>query len=152
MPSVGNQSSSSLSSSSTQPAPMPNATSTPRSRTSLPFNSPVQPLQATSESLESSSSQPLRPQKFQISTEATEGDQIYLCSEGALRKLFSFFATDLLAKCCFCGNLLQSDSISFNRQGHAVSINIFCMCGDSIKWLSSPIMGGSTPKYYVNMR
>ena len=151
-PSVGNQSSSSLSSSSAQPAPMPIATSTPRSRTSLPFNSPVQPPQATSESSESSSSQPLRLQKFQISTEATESDQIYLCSEGALRTLFSFFATDLLAKCCFCSNLLQPDSLSFNRQGHAVSINIFCMCGDSIKWLSSPIMGGSTPKYYVNMR
>ena len=45
-PSVGNQSSSSLSSSSTQPAPMPIATSTPRSQTSLPCNSLVQPLQA----------------------------------------------------------------------------------------------------------
>ena len=52
-PSVGNQSSLSLSSSSAQPAPMPIAMSTPRSRTSLPFNSPVQPPQATSKSSES---------------------------------------------------------------------------------------------------
>ena len=90
-PSVGNQSSSSLSSSSAQSAPMLIATSTPRSRTSLPFNSPVQSPQATSESSESSSSQPLRLQKFQISTEATENDQIYLCSEGALRTLFAAY-------------------------------------------------------------
>ena len=51
-----------------------------------------------------------------------------------------------------CGKPLQPDSLSFNRQSHAVSVKIFCICGDSFKWLSSPIMGGSTPKYYVNMR
>ena len=28
-----------------------------------------------------------------------------------------------------------------------MSVIIFCMCGDSFKWLSSPIMVGSTPKY-----
>ncbi|PFX15034.1 hypothetical protein AWC38_SpisGene20770 [Stylophora pistillata] len=29
---------------------------------------------------------------------------------------------------------------------------ISCVCGDSFKWLSSSIMGGSPPKYYVNLR
>ena len=92
------------------------------------------------------------PQQFQVSTQAVKNDPIYLCSEGALRSLFSFFSISLSAGCCDCGKPLEPDSISFNRQSHAVSVSISCICGDSFKWLSSPIMGGSTPKYYLNMR
>ena len=69
-----------------------------------------------------------------------------------LRSLFSFFTSNLSAKCCCFGKLLDIYSLSFTRQGHAVSVNIFCLCGDSIKWLSSPIMRGTIPKHYVNMR
>ena len=66
--------------------------------------------------------------------------------------MFSFFAAKLKAKCCFCGKEYDEDSLLFKRQGHAVSVNMSCLCDDSIKWLSSPIMGGPIPKYYVNMR
>lgn len=145
----GSASSSSSSSSCSLSVPIPVATSTPRSRTSLPFSDPVSPTQQHADDVQSSR---YVPQKSQISTPATEDDNIYLCSEGALRTLFSFFSNSLSAKCCYCGKPLDSDSISFSRQSHTVSVRIFCMCGDSFKWLSSPIMGGSTPKYYVNMR
>ena len=41
----------------------------------------------------------------------------------------------------------------FHSKGsHSVSVNMSCLFGDSIKWLSSPKMGGPIPKYYVNMR
>lgn len=142
---------SSTSRSLTQPVPIPVATSTPRSRTSLPFSDPVSPITSQQHAEEVESSR-YNPQKSQISTPATENDHIYLCSEGALRTLFSFFSNSLSAKCCYCGKPLEPDSISFSRQSHAVSVEILCVCGDSFKWLSSPIMGGSTPKYYVNMR
>ncbi|CAH3139377.1 unnamed protein product [Pocillopora meandrina] len=47
---------------------------------------------------------------------------------------------------------LGCESLAFNRQSHVVSMTISCVGGDSFKWLSSPIMGGSPPKYYVNLR
>ena len=145
---------SSSSSESPQSFPRPVATSTPRSRTSLAFDIPVSesPEPSSQSALESSPSTVFRPQKFQISTQATQDDPIYLASEGALRSLFSFFTGKLMAKCCFCGKDFDAESISFKRQGHAVSVSISCLCGDSMKWLSSPIMGGLIPKYYVNMR
>ena len=133
----------------TRQIPSPISTSTPRSRTSLPFSTPDSPIQPPESPTLLSS---FTPQHFQVSTPVTEDDEIYLCSEGALRTLFSFFSFTLLAKCSFCGKPLEPDSLSFNRQSHAVSVAIFFVCGDSFKWLSSPIMGGSTPKYYVNMR
>ena len=145
---------SSSSSESPQSFPRPVATSTPRSRTSLAFDVPVSesPEPSSHSAPESSPSPVFRPQKFQISTQATQDDPIYFVSEGALRSLFSFFTAKLMAKCCFCGKDYDAESLSFKRQGHAVSVNMSCLCGDSMKWLSSPIMGGPIPKYYVNMR
>ena len=143
----------SSSSESPQSFPRPVATSTPRSRTSLAFDDPPsQSPQPSSQSASESSSTVFRAQKFQVSTQATEDDPIYFVTEGALRSLFSFFAAKLKAKCCFCGKEYDEESLSFKRQGHAVSVNMSCLCGDSIKWLSSPIIGGPIPKYYVNMR
>ena len=143
----------SSSSESPQSFPRPIATSTPRSRTSLAFDDPVSETPDPSSHSASESSPPMfRPQNFQISTQATQDDPIYFVSEGALRSLFSLFADKLQAKCCFCGKEYDAESLSFKRQGHAVSVNMSCLCGDSIKWLSSPIMGGPIPKYYVNMR
>ena len=129
----------------------PIATSTPRSRLSLPFDdqvteSPVPKCHS------SSSSSPLSSRNFQISTEATQDDPVYFATEGALRSLFSFFASNLSAKCFFCSMPFGMNSLSFKRQGHAVSVNMSCLCGDSVKWFSSPIMGGSIQKHYVNMR
>ena len=154
---VANQLSSSActssSSESPQSFPRPVATSTPRSRTSLTFDDPVSESPVPSSQSASELSPPVfRPQTFQISTQATQDDPIYFVSEGALRSLFSFFAAKLKAQCCFCGKKYDEESLSFKRQGHAVSVNMSCLCGDSIKWLSSPIMGGPIPKYYVNMR
>ena len=154
---LANQLSSSASTSGPSESPQsfsrPVATSTPRSRTSLAFDDPVSELpEPSSQSTESSPSPVYRPQRFQVSTLATQDDAIYFASEGALRSLFSFFADKLMAKCCFCDKAYDAESLSFTRQGHAVSVNMSCLCGDSIKWLSSPIMGGPTPKYYVNMR
>ena len=122
--------------------------------TSLAFDVPLSesPEPSSQSALEASPRTVFRPQKFQISTQATQDDPIYLASEGALRSLFSFFTGKLMAKCCFCGKDFDAESVSFKRQGHAVSVNISCLCGDSMKWLSSPIMGGPKPKYYVNMR
>ena len=100
---------------------------------SLPFFRMDSPMQSSnSADVETSS-----PQQFQVSTPAVEDDPIYLCSEGALRSLFSFFSISLSAECCYCGKPLEPDSISFNRQSHAVSVRISCVCGDSFKWLSS---------------
>lgn len=81
---------SSTSRSLTQPVPIPVATSTPRSRTSLPFSDPVSPITSQQHAEEVESSR-CYPHKSQISTPATENDHIYLCSEEALRTLFSFF-------------------------------------------------------------
>ena len=150
----GNLSSTPSSAECPQSRPTPIATSTPRSRMSLDFDGRVsESLVPQLHTFNVSSSSPTVPsQKFQISTLATWDDPIYLASEGALRSLFSFFTSKLSAKCCFCGKLFDIDSLSFTRQGHAVSVNMSCLCGDSIKWLSSPIMGGTIPKYYVNMR
>ena len=143
----------SSSSESPQSFPRPIATSTPKSRTSLTFDDPVSETPDPSSHSASESSPPMfRPQNFQISTQATQDDPIYFASEGALCSLFSLFADKLQAKCCFCGKEYDAESLSFKRQGHAVSVNMSCLCGDSIKWLSSPIMGGPIPKYYVNMR
>ena len=137
---------------STPLANIPVVTSTPRSRTSLPFFRPDSPMQSSnSPNVETSSTR--APQQFQVSTPAAEDDPIYLCSEGALRSLFSFFF--FLFRC------LQNVAIVENHSSlipcHSIDrvmqcLKIFCICGDSFKWLSSPIMGGSTPKYYVNMR
>ena len=138
---------------SPQSFPRPVATSTPRARTSLAFDHPVSESPEPSSQSASESAPPFfRPQKFQISTQATQDDPIYFVSEGALRSLFSFFAAEPKAKCCFCGKGYDEESLSFKRQGHAVSVDMSCLCGDSIKWLSSPIMGGPIPKYYMNMR
>ncbi|XP_068684450.1 uncharacterized protein [Montipora foliosa] len=151
---AGNLSSTPSSAECPQSRPTPIATSTPRSRMSLDFDGRVSeslvPLPHTFNV--SSSSATVPSQKFQISTLATWDDPIYLASEGALRSLFSFFTSKLSAKCCFCGKLFDIDTLSFTRQGHEVSVNMSCLCGGSIKWLSSPIMGGTIPKYYVNMR
>ena len=76
-------------------ANIPIATSTPRSRTSLPFLLPDSPMQSSnSPNVETSSTR--APQQFQVSTPAAEDDPIYLCSEGALRSLFSFLFLCLL--------------------------------------------------------
>ena len=83
--------------------------------------------------------------------QATQDDPIYFVSEEAPRSLFLFFTVKLMAKCCFCGKGYDAESLSFKRQGHAVSVNMSCLCGDSMKWSSSPIMGGAIPKY-VNMK
>lgn len=90
---------------SAQPFPIPVATSTPRSRTSLPFTDPVSPI---------SLPQPedFSPRRRQITTPASEQDPIYLCSEGALRALFSFFADSLLAKCCYCGKRFRNSKLA----------------------------------------
>ena len=143
----------SSSSESPQSFPRPVATSTPRSQTSLTFDDPVSESPVPSSQSASKSSPPVFwPKTFQILTQATQDDPIYFVSEGALRSLFSFFAAKLKAQCCFCGKKYDEESLSFKRQGHAVSVNMSCLCGDSIKWLSSPIMGGPIPKYYVYMR
>ena len=129
-----------------QPVSIPAASSTPRSRISLPFSAPVSPISpplAVAEHI---------PQRSQITAPVAENDPIYLYSEGALCTLFSFFSDTLSTKCCYCGKPLDSDSLLFNKQSHVVSVTISCVCGDSFKWLSSPIMGGSPAKYYVNMR
>ena len=87
---------------STPLANIPVATSTPRSRTSLPFFRPDSPMQSSnSPNVETSSTR--APQQFQVSTPAAEDDPIYLCSEGALRSLFSFFSVSLSSECCYCG-------------------------------------------------
>ena len=63
-------------------------TSTPKSRTSLPFSTPVSPIQPPeSSTLQSSFS----PQKFQVSTPVKEDDQIYLCSEEVLHTVSFFY-------------------------------------------------------------
>ena len=81
-----------------------------------------------------------------------ENDSIYLCSEESLRTLFSFFCNTLSTSCCYCGKPLDCESLVFNRQSYVVSVTISCVGGDSFKWLSFPIMGGSPPKYYVNLK
>ena len=126
-----------------QRSPFPQATSTPVRTTSFAFSS-----------LSSSPTSPetFTPRKYQLSTPSTEDDEIYMCSEGALRSLFSFFSLNLSARCYFCGNPYQPDSLVFVRQGHATSVKLFCYCGDSLLWLSSPILGGNSQKYYVNLR
>ena len=83
-----------------------------------------------SQSAPESSPPVFRPQKFQISTQATQDDPIYFVSEEALHSLFSFFTVKLIAKCCFCGKDYDAESLSFKRQGHAVSVNMSCLCGD----------------------
>ena len=68
-----------------QPVSIPAASSTPRSHISLPFSDPVStisPPLAVAEHI---------PQRSQITAPVAENDPIYLCSEGALRTLFSFF-------------------------------------------------------------
>ena len=59
-----------------------------------------------------------RPQKFQISTQATQDDPIYFVSEEALRSLFSFFTVKLMAKCCFCGK--GYDAELFHSKGRVM--------------------------------
>ena len=141
---------SSTSRSLTQPVPIPVATSTPRSRTSLPFSDPVSPITSQQHAEEVESSR-YNPHKSQISTPATENDHIYLCSEGALRTLFSFFPIRYRPSAVIAEN--RSSLIQFHSADRVMQcLWKFCVCGDSFKWLSSPIMGGSTPKYYVNMR
>lgn len=57
-----------------------------------------------------------------------------------------------MAKCCFCGKDYDVEFFLFKWQGYVVFVNMFCLCGDSMKWLFFFIMGGSILKYYVNMR
>ena len=92
------------------------------------------------------------PQRTQIPASSAGSDSIYLCSEESLRTLFSFFCNKLSTLCCYCGKSLDCESLVFNRQSHAVSVTISWVGGDCFKWLSSPIMRGSPPKYYVNLR
>ncbi|PFX12507.1 hypothetical protein AWC38_SpisGene23524 [Stylophora pistillata] len=61
-------------------------------------------------------------------------------------------ADDTSGACCYYGKLVDCDLQIFNRQSHVVSVTVSRVCGDSFKWLSSSIMGGSPPKYYVNFR
>ena len=83
---------SSSSSESPHSFPRPVATSTPRLRTSLAFDVIVpESPEPSSQSAPESSPPVFQPQKFQISTQATQVDPIYFVSEEALRSLFSFF-------------------------------------------------------------
>ena len=117
----------SSSSESPQSFPRPVATSTPRSPTSLTFDDPIsESPEPSSQSVSKSSPPAFRPQTFQMSTQATQDDPIYFVSEGALRSLFSFFAAKLEVQCCFCGKRHDEESLSFKRQGHAVSVNMSC--------------------------
>ena len=109
------------------------------SNSSNPF-SPISPPQAERTS-----------QRMQITASSVENDSIYLCSKESLRTLF-FFSNTPTTSCCYCGKPLGCESLVFNRQSHEVSVTISCVGEDSFKWLSSPIMGGSPPKYYVNLR
>ena len=92
------------------------------------------------------------PQRMQITASSAENDSLYLCSEESPRTLFSFFSNTLTTSCCYCGKPLVCESLVFDRQSHVVSVKISCVGGDSFKWLSSPIMGRSPPKYEVNLR
>ena len=123
---------------------IPSASSTPSSRISLPFSDPFSPISLPQAER--------TPQRMQITASSAENDSIYLCSEESLRTLFSFFCNTLSTSCCYCGKPLYCESLVFNQQSHVVSVTISCVGGDSFKWLSSPIMGGSPPKYYVNLR
>ena len=123
---------------------IPSASSTPSSRISLPFADPFSPI--------SPPQAERTPQRMQITASSAENDSLYLCSEESPRTLFSFFSNTLTTSCFYCGKPLGCESLVFNRQSHVVSVTISCVGGDSFKWLSSPIMGGSPPKYYVNLR
>ena len=123
---------------------IPSASSTPSSRISLPFSDPFSPISLPQAER--------TPQRMQITASSAENDSLYLCSEESPRTLFSFFSNTLTTSCCYCGKPLACESLVFNRQSHVVSVTISCVGGDSFKWLSSPIMGGSPPKYYVNLR
>ncbi|XP_022809783.1 uncharacterized protein LOC111346780 isoform X1 [Stylophora pistillata] len=124
----------------------PLASSTPSLGISLPSSdavSPVSPPHAEH-----------TPQRMQITAPSAENDPIYmvyLFSEEALRTLYFFFCNTLSTACCYYGKLIDCDLLIFNRQSHVVSVTVSCVCGDSFKWLSSSIMGGSPPKYYVNL-
>ena len=97
----------------------------------------------------------LQPQKVQISSPASEDDEIFLCSGNALKKIFSFFTEELgdtAARCPYCRRSFDMESLNFNRQGHVGSVRFRCRCGDSFTWLTSPIIGADVPKYYVNVK
>ena len=77
----------------------------------------------------------------------------YMCAVNlTLNFRLFFFSVNLSARCYFCGNPYQPDSLFFQKQDHAASVKVFCSCGDSLLWLSSPILGGTSQKYYVNLR
>lgn len=76
----------------------------------------------------------------------------HLCSEESLWTLQSFFWNTLSTNCCYCGKLLDCESVVFNWQTYVVSEKISCVNGDSFNLLSSPNMKESPPKYYVNLR
>nr|XP_058946108.1 uncharacterized protein LOC131774109 [Pocillopora verrucosa] len=122
---------------------IPTASSTPSSRISLPITDPFSPISLPQAER--------TPQRMQITASSAENDSIYLCSEESLRTLFSFSCNTLSTSCCYRGKPLDCESLVFNRQSHVVSVTISCVSGDSFKWLSSPIMGGSPPKYDVNL-
>ena len=97
----------------------------------------------------------LQPQKVQISSPASEDDEIFLCSGNALKKIFSFFTEELgntAARCPYCRRSFDMESLNFNRQGHVGSVRFRCRCRDSFTWLTSPIIGADVPKYYVNVK
>ena len=123
---------------------IPSASSTPSSRISLPFSDPFSPISLPQAER--------TPQRMQITASSAENDSLYLCSEESLRTLFSFFCNTLSTSCCYCGKPLDCESLVFNRQSYVVSVTISCVGGDSFKWLSFPIMGGSPPKCYVNLK
>ena len=77
----------------------------------------------------------------------------YISAVKNLRELcFLLFSNTLTTSCFYCGKPLGCESLAFDRQSRVVSVTISCVGGDSFKWLSSPIMGGSPPKYCVNLR
>ena len=87
--------------------------------------------------------------KRRIYVECTVDDGCYVCTKSSLQALCKYFTTNPL--CEFCGKDYKWSLTTFSSQGHICKIEVPCVCGNSVTWFSSGVLGHPA-KYYANVR
>lgn len=90
-----------------------------------------------------------RPRKRQIYVDATVDDPCFVCTGESLKSLVNYFTYN--SHCEFCGEDYKVSALSMSKQGHVCRLEVPCVCGDSVVWLSSGFLGHPA-KYVANVR
>ena len=85
---------------------------------------------------------------FDIHTPSKVDKNYFLISYDAVKRLMETMMY-FDGNCLLCGYSLELSSFAVQQQGHCARVEMNCVAGHSLRWLSSPIVSG---KFTANLR